>query len=331
MFLANGLSGFAAVPAILKHHNTYCSYADTIMPQFFFAVGFAMRLTTLKRLERSGPVAAYSHVVWRVLGLFLLGFVLYHFNGGVKTWAELQALGVSGFLKQAFLGSYIQTLVHIGLTSLWVMPVIARGTKARLLWALGSGVGHLVLSFFWYYQWVTTERNVEGGPFGFLTWSLPTLAGAFAYDVVKANQVVASRLFMSGVVLMLLGYGLTGLDGKFDAPPFLEPWGSKDLLTMSQRSGALTYQTFSAGFSLAVYALFVLACDRAGLTLGVFRTLGTNALAAYILHPIVCEAFEPYFPRDAPGWYVTLAWLGEFGVTYLLLRYMEKNKLFLKL
>ena len=36
---------------IFKHHNTYCSYADTIMPQFFFAVGFAYRLTFLKRLE----------------------------------------------------------------------------------------------------------------------------------------------------------------------------------------------------------------------------------------------------------------------------------------
>ena len=48
------LGVFREVPAILKHHNTYCSYADTIMPQFFFAVGFAYRLTFLRRLHSAG-------------------------------------------------------------------------------------------------------------------------------------------------------------------------------------------------------------------------------------------------------------------------------------
>ena len=42
MLLVNFIGGFHEVGAIWKHHNTYCSYADTIMPQFFFAVGFAL-------------------------------------------------------------------------------------------------------------------------------------------------------------------------------------------------------------------------------------------------------------------------------------------------
>ena len=45
-------AAITVVPAILKHHNTYCSYADTIMPQFFFAVGFAYRLTFLRGSRR---------------------------------------------------------------------------------------------------------------------------------------------------------------------------------------------------------------------------------------------------------------------------------------
>ena len=49
MFLVNFVGSFAVTPLILKHHNTYCSYADTIMPQFFFAVGFAFRLTFGRR------------------------------------------------------------------------------------------------------------------------------------------------------------------------------------------------------------------------------------------------------------------------------------------
>src|SRR5262249_28425897 len=45
MFLVNFVGGMSAVPDGLKHHHTYCSYADTIMPQFLLAVGFGMRLS----------------------------------------------------------------------------------------------------------------------------------------------------------------------------------------------------------------------------------------------------------------------------------------------
>src|SRR3954449_9556365 len=90
MLLVNFLSGFAVVPALLKHHNTYCSYADTIMPQFFFAVGFAYRLTFLRRLGRLGLAPAAAAVLRRNLGLILLGLVIYHLDGRALTWAELQ-------------------------------------------------------------------------------------------------------------------------------------------------------------------------------------------------------------------------------------------------
>ena len=63
MFFVNFVGSFAAIPAIFKHHNTYCSYADTIMPHFFFAVGFAYRMTLLRRLVADGAWSAYSKIV----------------------------------------------------------------------------------------------------------------------------------------------------------------------------------------------------------------------------------------------------------------------------
>ena len=68
MFVVNWLGGFAVTPEILKHHRTWCSYADTIMPQFFFAVGFALRLVYLRNAAKSGPAAAHWRVVRRGLG-----------------------------------------------------------------------------------------------------------------------------------------------------------------------------------------------------------------------------------------------------------------------
>ena len=67
MVLVNFVGSFEAIPAVLKHHNNYCSYADTIMPQFLFAVGFAFRLTFERRVQREGVGAAYGRMIQRLL------------------------------------------------------------------------------------------------------------------------------------------------------------------------------------------------------------------------------------------------------------------------
>ena len=57
MCLVNFLAPFAAIHSVLKHNDTYFSYADTIMPSFLFVVGFAFRLTYLKRRRDAGRCA----------------------------------------------------------------------------------------------------------------------------------------------------------------------------------------------------------------------------------------------------------------------------------
>src|SRR5437762_1942701 len=80
MFLVNFAGGFVVVreslPSLL-HWHTHVSYADTIMPQFFVAVGFAYRLTLVRRLQAGERREAYARAVRRSLGLILLGIVLY--------------------------------------------------------------------------------------------------------------------------------------------------------------------------------------------------------------------------------------------------------------
>jgi predicted acyltransferase len=368
MFLVNYIGGFVVIDQtcpVLKHHHTYCSYADTIMPQFFFAVGFAYRLTLLRRCERDGAWAAYSHAISRNLGLILLGFVLYHLDGRYATWEELQRLTFWAFLAN-FKRSFFQTLVHIGVTSLWVLPVITARPRVRIAFAALSGLIHVVLSYglnFWpfdipwsNYQWVNADpRGIDGGPLGFLTWTIPLLLGSLAYDAIAASKdrPPMGKLFCWGLVVMLLGYGLSCLNrvtppnsvswddpkALLVEPPFVPPTLGPDrkpvytlnMWTMSQRSGSISYLTFGAGFSLSLYALFVLLCDVASLQVGIFRTLGSNALAGYILHGLVADAVKPYVPRDAPGWYVWAS-LGVFlAICYLFIRHLEKHRLYLKL
>ncbi len=392
MLLVNFIGGYAAVIALappLKHYNTHCSYADTIMPQFLFAVGFAFRLTFLRRRETDGAATAWWQAIKRSLGLILLGAVIYHLDGGAKTWEELTKLGWRGFLSTAFERRIFQTLVHIGVTALWVLPVIGAGPWLRIGWVLLSLLIHVSASHSdiypqtwgkflipllgWeksYYEWVMWRPGIDGGPLGFLTWAVPLLVGSLVYDAMPRGEgraPLGGFLFWS-VVLMLAGYGLSCLSTVDPTPavqyrhqfsekgprwdavvrvppeaavqtssfhfveqPFARPPGVVNVWTISQRAGSVSYLVFSTGFALAVYVLFIVACDILPLRIGLFRTFGTNALAAYIIHGLVNDAVKPWVPEDSP-WEFALAGFGIFfGISYLFTRYLEKNGIFLKL
>ena len=50
---------------------------------------------------------------------------------------------------------------------------------------VGSAALHLALSHAFWYELLRDKRVIDGGPLGFLTWTIPTLVGSLAYDVVR--------------------------------------------------------------------------------------------------------------------------------------------------
>lgn len=336
MIAVNYLGRFQAIHPILKHHNTYCSYADTIMPQFLFAVGFAYRLTFLKRRDREGAGSAYRHALVRALGLLLLGLVFHGVDSGPARWSDLRDLGPGGVALRAFQREPFQALTHIAVTSIWILPVIGASALVRIVFLLASAALHLGLSDAFYLDFAWTRPVIDGGPLGFLSWTIPALVGSLAYDLLAARGPLRSLtpLVGWGAALMALAYALAclGLRGLVE-PPFVAPPPDRDvdLWTMSQRTGSVTYLTFSAGFSLAVLALFVLLTDLGGLQVGLFRTFGTNALAAYLIHPMVGDFVNRYAPRDAPLPYVLAAFALYLGLCYTFVRYLERRAIYLRL
>ena len=65
MVLVNFIGDFGVTHPVFKHHNTYFSYADTILPSFLFAAGFSYRLIVARRL---GPgrllVTDWAAIPW---------------------------------------------------------------------------------------------------------------------------------------------------------------------------------------------------------------------------------------------------------------------------
>ncbi|HEY0984345.1 hypothetical protein [Schlesneria sp.] len=404
MLLVNFLGGYAMCPRILKHTHDYCSYADTIMPQFLFAAGFAMRLSLGKRMESGGKMP-WGRAIRRIVGLGLVAILWYSYcdlDGIIK---DYQSKPLGDVLFQLFKRRWFQTLMHIAVTSLWILPVVTSHWKIRVGYMFFSVILHFCLSWWFNFEWVNTDPNgIDGGPLGFLTWAVPAICGTLACDAVRAfGTGAATRIALGGVGVMLIGWiisngtvlynypatpqddaqltsstsaaaptaaapvdaaqattakprnrklaldpviptmdRLKSWDGTLAEPPFVpppvagkefEPKGQEgtskmyrhwNYWMMSQRSGNPSYPTFAAGFSLVIYALFLWACDGRGWNLGFFRTLGTNSLAAYILHSVAGWIVVPYFPKDSSEWRALLGFACFTLIVYLCCRLLER-------
>jgi len=410
MFLVNYLSGFWAAPFVLHHHNTYCSYADTIMAGFFFAVGFSMRLSFGRREMQEGKATAYWHMVKRLLGLALIAiFITYqgspNLHGQPFTWDTMKHLGLREALHDPLKNTWFQTLMHIAVTSLWILPVLRLAPIWRILYMLLSAGIHVGLSAAFYFDWVNgvpSPSGIDGGNLGFLTWTIPTMIGTLACDAVmnpRSRAALLSHLFVWGALLMAIGWifscGTRWYDVPADKvsadksqklaknpvipsreqfepwldnlkkgkwadvlaePPFVPPPHSHDPDTgkvneeglrktddksdlyrkwnywmMSQRAGSISYLTFGAGFSLALYGLFYVLADMIGFKVGVFRTLGTNALFGYVLHDFVGDAVKKFVPNDVPAVVMWISFAVFFYFSWLFIRSLEKRNIYIKL
>ena len=79
--------------------------------------------------------------------------------------------------------------MHIAVTSLWILPVIRAGIGIRVLWMIGSAAAHVALSYWFNFEWVNSSPNgIDGGPLGFLTWTIPAIVGTLACDALAAAE-----------------------------------------------------------------------------------------------------------------------------------------------
>lgn len=401
MDMVNFIGRFVVTPYLFKHHNTFCSYADTIMPHFLFAVGFSFRLSFGRRALAQAKSASYIRVLRRLVGLLLIALFVFQFDGRLLPtyWIDLVSRRAWSELWRPFEKNWTQTLFQIALATLWIVPVIRLRARWRLAYLVGSAALHVFVNHWFYFHWMLASpvQGHVGGPLGFLTWSIPTLVGSLACDMVvdaPAGKHLR-RSFAAAIGLMALGWVMTcgtrwydvepepaiGAQASFIAqhpivpdrdsfsrwraklqrgqwsavlaePPFVMPPEPRlrnwNYWMMSVKMGTLSFMTFNAGLSLFVYLIFYMVCDGYGWQLGVFRTLGRNSLAGYLLQWPLADSFVVVveqtstwwgpslgFPpddigRNAPAIFVAAALVLYLFANWFVLRVMEKKGIFLK-
>jgi hypothetical protein len=337
MLLVNFLGSYSVCPRLLRHTHDYCSLADVIMPQFLFAAGFSLRLTLCSRMTRDGKVP-WGRLIRRVVLLAAIAVGWYSVSDLQGILSQLRSRPLFEVLATCGKRQWFQTLLHIAATTLWILPVLLSSGHVRLLFAVASALLHAGLSWWFMFDWVHGDpRAIDGGPLGFLSWCLPALAGTWACDLVgkgvfDGRLSAVSKLAGAGILLSLAGWllslptvlynvssgealqfaadpvipqhaRLASWNGQLVEPPFVAPppfqqrqW---NYWMMTQRACSISYTLFTAGVSCVVFALFSLVCDLHQWQSGLLRTLGTNSLAAYILHDVVGWCLSPYLSRDS--------------------------------
>ncbi len=120
----------------------------------------------------------------------------------------------------------------------------------------------------------------------------------------------------------------------FAEPPFVKRNENRlvNYWMMQKRIVSLPYILFTSGFAFAVLGLFVITTDIIGLKVGIFRTFGMNPLVAYILHKMVIYALvASLVPKNSAPWYYWSGLVVYMLIVYVIVRGLEKQKVYVRM
>ncbi len=92
----------------------------------------------------------------------------------------------------------------------------------RIAFALLSGAAHVGLSHWFNYHWTNTDPNgIDGGPLGFLTWTIPAILGTVTCDAIVGapGRPPLARLTFVALLIMGLGYVFSCGTRLYDLSP----------------------------------------------------------------------------------------------------------------
>jgi len=307
---------------------------DLVMPLFLFVVGAAMPLALTKRVEPGqslGPV--YWRIARRVAALWLLG-VIYQFLRQLADDRPFITLELYSNTLQAIAVGYLVAslaLLHLRVAGQIVLTVaLILGYWALLVFVPFGGhpagtlertanfaryVDENVLDVFrrdHSFTWVVTS----------LGFSASVLMGAMAGHLLKARLAAPRRLLF--LVLLGLGCLAGGWIWSYSHPLNRHLWTSSMIL-------------WAGGWSFLLLALFHAVIDVARVRGWAypFIVIGTNALLAYVLVPLLdwrISWFKKWvLPADVPAPYVDLlAPTCEVVVLWLFLWLLYRRQWFLR-
>lgn len=304
---------------------------DIVMPLFLFIVGASIPFALTKRKQQESSLPEiYKKLIKRFVILFILGWIVQGriLELNIETFSifsnTLQAIAV-GYIFSSIVYLHFNRKIQYLIFALCLLFYTLLLTVPNV-----PGVGRGILlpesSFAWYVDQIILGDFQDGTQYTWLISSLgfiaTTLSGVFAGELIKSDlapQKVARYLFIIGITGLLLG-------------TFLGTWHP-----IIKKLWTSTFVLASSGVCFLLLALFYWIIDVKGKVKWAFllKVIGMNAIVAYMLshvfnfHQIAEMVLYGLKPFVGNFNYLILT-IGGFGILYLILWYLYKNKTFIK-
>ncbi|MBI2433533.1 MAG: hypothetical protein HYV26_11745 [Candidatus Hydrogenedentes bacterium] len=303
----------------ISHHSTTFSYADTIAPLFVFVVGMGMRLSWLRRSESAGPHDTRKALIKRYALLVLIAFALY----AGWLWDALMDIGLAGLLAVAFIDKKPRTRIIAAFVFVLVYQCIHMFTS----YGTWSVHGKFSLEDPEYMPLLVRllplndelfGTTLNGGPLGPLSWVMMLLFGTLAYDLMAARNEKKFILgcLAWGVGLCALAYAL-----HVEWPGWKQEW------PFSARYMTAPFPLWGTGLCFFQLLAFYLLCDKLGVRIPTFTSVGMNPLALYIAQSLFLDAAEDFAPERLSLAGFALFW----GIISTAAYYMHRKKIYIKI
>jgi len=309
-------------------------FEDLIMPLFLFLVGLSMVYSFRKRLSADPSYKSiWRHTIRRILILWILGMAV---QGNLLTYDVNRIQFYTNTLQSIASGYLIATIFILYLPVFY--QVVATAGLMLVYWAIAALVpvsgttanaytpdGNVLM----YVEKAVMGRFIGWGAYTWIISSInfgaSVMVGVFAGYMMQSLRSKMKKIqsfILVGILLILLG-------------EFWDIWHPiiKHIWTGS-------FVLFAGGICFLVLAVFYIIIDVWGARTG-FRwmiIIGSNAIFAYVAWHLFADNFMDMAAVFLNGlkpwignWFETLRIFGGTLVLYLVLWYMYRHKVFIKI
>ena len=307
-------------------------FYDIIMPLFLFLVGVVIPFSMERRVKEIDKASKlYPHLIKRFAILFFLGWIV---QGNLLTLDINQFQIFSNTLQAIAIGYLFSCIAFIHLNKnmryiIFVSCLIIYAFLLEFTYIPGIGTSELLpdKNLALHVDQYVFGRFDDGYQYTWLLsgfgFTATTLSGLFAGEMLRSKLLrtkIALNLVIVGLIFIVFGLIL-----NIWHPIIKKIWNSSFVL-------------FSSGICFLLLAFFYWIIDVKQHTKWGFplKVIGINAITAYVLSHVfdfaeIAKKVLFGFEQFLGDYYNAFSITGGFGILYLLLWYMNKNKTYIKI
>ncbi|MFI5129345.1 MAG: DUF5009 domain-containing protein [Chitinophagales bacterium] len=324
MIFVNELASKSDIPAWMKHMQADTddmSFVDVVFPAFLFIVGMSIPFAINSRLAKGDSfIKLQQHILFRTLGLLVLGFFMVNAEGGydekamgisINLWALLffAAVIVSWKVYRTSNKILVYIIRAIGFVILIVLAIIYRGENGEYItprwWGILGLIGWAYLYSCIIYQLLSGNKYLLVGMIAvciafYAVGKMPVVEqSAWMHWIgAQGGNAAHTSIVLSGIVVSLLFF-----DRAKDIPDrtrflqvliftallFVSGYFLRPGFKISKIYATPTWCLYSAAFCTLLFAILYWLIDKKRIYswTAFFKPAASNPLLTYIIPDII--------------------------------------------